>query len=82
MLSSLKDELEKKLIWKHGLFQKHRLLPASVLHDEKGLKMWKGITRLPQYYQTRDEIDLLGENGEELVRSLKDVNTLFDLGCG
>ena len=82
MHNSLKDELNQKLIWKYGPFQRHRLLPASVLHDENGLKMWKEITRLPRYYQTRDEIELLGENGEELVRSLKDVKTLFDLGCG
>ena len=82
MHGSLKSELEQKLLWKYGPFQKHRLLPASVMHDEEGLKMWRGMTRLPQYYQTRDEIELLSQNGEDLVRNLKGVKCLFDLGCG
>jgi uncharacterized SAM-dependent methyltransferase len=82
MHDSLKDELQQKLLWNHGMFQSNRLLPASVLHDERGLKMWRGMTKLPQYYQTRDEIELLGQNREELVKSLKDVGSLFDLGCG
>lgn len=81
MSGSLKTEIEQKFLWKHGQFQDHRLLPASVLHDDKGLKMWRGLTRLPQYYQTRDEIELLQENGPELVKQLG-AHSLLDLGCG
>ena len=57
-------------------------MPASVLHDDKGLNMWRAITTLPHYYQTRDEIDLMKVNGMELVRSLEGVGRLVDLACG
>ena len=32
--------------------------------------MWSKITHLPDYYQTRDEIELLERCGGEIVRSL------------
>lgn len=82
MSGSLTSEVERKFLWKNGQFQQHRLLPASVLHDDKGLKMWRGMTRLPQYYQTRDEIEMLQENGEELVKQIGGSHCLIDLGCG
>jgi hypothetical protein len=77
-----KAEIEQKLLWKWGQFQKNRLLPSSVLHNDGGLKMWGGMTRLPQYYQTKDEIELLHRNGEDLAGSLSMTSTLIDLGCG
>jgi len=82
MCDTLKSELERKFLWKYGRFQKNRLLPASVLHDDKGLDMWRTMTRLPDYYQTRDEIELLKVNGEDIAMSLGDVDILLDLGCG
>jgi len=44
--------------------------------------MWQSINRLPEYYQTRDEIELLKRNGEELAQYLEDGVTLVDLGSG
>jgi len=79
---TLKKELQRKLLWSLGRFQKHRLLPASVLHDDVGLTMWQSINRLPEYYQTRDEIELLKRNGQELAQYLEDGVTLVDLGSG
>jgi len=82
MSGSLRSELDQKLLWKQGQFQAHRLLPASIIHDEKGLKMWRAITRLPDYYQTRDEIQLLRQNGRELAKAMEGRTNLIDLGCG
>jgi hypothetical protein len=79
---TLLEELTKKFLWKEGQFQEDRLLPASVLHDEKGLVMWSTITSMPRYYQTNDEIELLHQNRDELVKSLAGIDTLIDLGCG
>jgi uncharacterized SAM-dependent methyltransferase len=76
------DALETKFLWKHGQTQSDRGLPASVFHDESGLRMWAKITKLKNYYQTRDEIELLKSNGKELARDLGESLTLIDLGCG
>jgi uncharacterized SAM-dependent methyltransferase len=74
--------MERKFLWKNGMFQSYRLMPSSVLHDENGLKMWKVMNRLPDYYQTKDEIELLETNGKELAKRLEDGVTLVDLGSG
>jgi uncharacterized SAM-dependent methyltransferase len=78
----MRSELETKFLWEHGQFQEHRLIPASVLHDDIGLTMWKELNSLPNYYQTRDEIELLEENSGELAEHLTKAWTLIDLGCG
>jgi uncharacterized SAM-dependent methyltransferase len=82
MQMTLQLELEKKFLWKNGKFQRERVMPASVLHDEKGLEMWQLMNRLPGYYQTRDEIELLEKNGKELVEHLENGVALVDLGSG
>ena len=82
MQQTLNVELAKKFLWQHGMFQAERVMPASVLHDEHGLKMWPLMTRLPNYYQTRDEIALLQKHGEDLAKRLEDGVALVDLGCG
>lgn len=82
LVDSMKSELETKLLWKNGRFQNDRLLPASVMHDDVGLKMWRELTHLPNYYQTRDEIELLQQNSGELAEHLVRAWTLIDLGCG
>jgi uncharacterized SAM-dependent methyltransferase len=84
--STIKDallgELNEKLLWKAGRFQEDRLMPASVLHDERGLIMWSTITSMSRYYQTKDEIELLHRNNQDLIKSLVGIETLIDLGCG
>lgn len=82
MVKTLQLELEKKFLWKSGIFQKERVMPSSVLHDEKGLEMWKLMNRLPYYYQTRDEMELLERNSNELADHLEDGVVLVDLGSG
>lgn len=82
LVSSIKSELETKFLWKHGRFQNDRLLPASLMHDDVGLKMWRDITLLPNYYQTGDEIELLQQNSGELAEHLARAWSLIDLGCG
>ena len=44
--------------------------------------MWKDLNCLPNYYQTRDEIELLEVNSAELAGHLTSAWTLIDLGCG
>jgi Histidine-specific methyltransferase, SAM-dependent len=76
------SELETKLLWKQGEFQKDRLLPASVLHNDVGLKMWEQMNRQPSYYQTNDEIVLLEHDSQGIVKYFQKECCLIDLGAG
>jgi uncharacterized SAM-dependent methyltransferase len=80
--SCLLKELQNKLLWHEGPYQKDRLLPASVLHDDAGLQMWAEMNRQPNYYQTNDEIGLLNENSKDLAARIGVGCCLVDLGSG
>ncbi|KAF2663149.1 hypothetical protein BT63DRAFT_128327 [Microthyrium microscopicum] len=79
---TMREELNKKFLLTKSNGSKQRTIPASILHDEHGLRMWAEINRMPDYYQTRDEIALLEQNSKDLARHLKGAYTLIDLGCG
>lgn len=66
-----------------------RLLSSPLLSDAAGLKMWSAITHLPDYYQTRDEIELLTRCGAEIIQTMhlphlpqKTGLMVLDLGAG
>lgn len=50
--------------------------------DDEGLRQWKQINRLPDYYQTRDEVELIEKYAEEIVKRIKPNSVVIDLGCG
>lgn len=57
-----------------------RELPAVWLYDERGSRLFDEITRLPEYYLTRAEREILGGRAEEIAAS--GVRTLVELGSG
>ncbi|KAI9774043.1 MAG: hypothetical protein M1839_001928 [Geoglossum umbratile] len=71
--------LEEKLI---GKAQQQHLLPSALLSDDTGLQLWSQITCLPDYYQTRDEIQLLEQYGAEIAQHFVPGCTIIDLGSG
>ena len=83
---SLRDVLEWKFLLKgkdgESKTNQRRLLPSSFLSDAIGLKMWHEINRLPNYYQTREEIELLDQRGKEIAGRIADGSVLIDIGCG
>lgn len=74
--SLLETMLLKRQRWQQ------RVLPAALLYNDIGMQIWSRITRLPNYYQTRDEIDLLKHHSAEIAEHVVDGCTLFDLGSG
>ncbi|KAB8336716.1 hypothetical protein FH972_021025 [Carpinus fangiana] len=60
----------------------HRVLPSSLLSDDEGLRLWHKINRMPDYYQTSDEVELLEMYGEEIARKIDPNTAMIDLGCG
>lgn len=59
-----------------------RLLPSALLSDDTGLNLWRQVNRLPDYYQTRDEIELLAKFGAQIAKLVPENATLIDLGAG
>ena len=72
--------LNEMLLKRHD--RQQRVLPSALLYDDIGLQIWSRITRLPDYYQTRDEIDLLDHHSAEIATYVLEGCTLLDLGSG
>ncbi|MDX6480109.1 MAG: L-histidine Nalpha-methyltransferase [Gaiellaceae bacterium] len=58
-----------------------RELPASWLYDERGSLLFDEITRLPEYYPTNAEREILAARAAEIAELTKG-RTLVELGAG
>jgi L-histidine N-alpha-methyltransferase len=56
-------------------------LPAVWLYDENGSRLFEQITRLPEYYLTGAEREILTERSPEIAK-LTQAQTLVELGAG
>ncbi len=64
-----------------GLGMRPRELPPKWFYDERGSRLFDAITRLPEYYPTRREREILLTHAEEIAR-LSAASTLVELGSG
>jgi dimethylhistidine N-methyltransferase len=66
-----------------GLSRAPRSLPSKYFYDARGSQLFQWITRLPDYYLTRVEREILERHGEAIVAPLRDRPcTVVDLGAG
>ena len=56
-------------------------LPAVWLYDEAGSKLFEQITRLPEYYLTGAEREILTSSADEIAAATE-ARTLVELGAG
>lgn len=77
-----KTLINENIFWKDGKRHWQRLLPSPLLSDDTGLQLWSQINRLPHYYQTNDEVELLDHYGPEIVQHFAAGSTIVDLGAG
>ncbi|HXT18327.1 MAG TPA: L-histidine N(alpha)-methyltransferase [Gemmatimonadaceae bacterium] len=63
------------------LWRTPRELSPQYFYDERGSRLFEEITRLPEYYLTRAEREILEANAASLVRSVAPC-TLVELGAG
>ncbi|OBI32193.1 L-histidine N(alpha)-methyltransferase [Mycolicibacter terrae] len=66
---------------RHGLRQTPKTLPPKWFYDDTGSELFDQITRLPEYYPTRAEAQILREHSPA-VASLSGADTLVELGSG
>jgi L-histidine Nalpha-methyltransferase len=64
-----------------GLTAPQKALPPVWFYDERGSILFDEITRLPEYYPTRAEREILRRHAPEIV-ALAGASTLVELGSG
>jgi dimethylhistidine N-methyltransferase len=65
-----------------GLGARPLSLSPKYFYDDLGSALFEAITRLPEYYLTRVERDLLATYGREIVAAFDEPLTLVELGSG
>lgn len=64
-----------------GLAANPKTLPPKWFYDARGSELFEQITRLPEYYPTRAEREILGDRAGEIA-STSQAHTLVELGSG
>ena len=64
-----------------GLTQTPKSLPPKWFYDSVGSDLFDQITRLPEYYPTRAEAEILRERSDEIAAA-SGADTLVELGSG
>ncbi len=65
-----------------GLAAPRKAIPARWLYDRRGSELFEQITRIPEYYPTRIESDLLRRHGAEIHRAAAGYDILVEFGSG
>jgi L-histidine N-alpha-methyltransferase len=64
-----------------GLTATPKTLPPKWFYDARGSELFERITRLPEYYPTRTEREILADRADEIA-ALTEAHTLVELGSG
>ena len=84
-IERLLDEADRRAALHDATFwslrERPKELPAVWLYDERGSLLFERITRLPEYYPTRCEREILVENATEIAARTA-ARTLIELGSG
>jgi len=64
-----------------GLTRHPKTLPPKWFYDARGSELFEEITRLPEYYPTRAEREILEERSEEIAAA-SGARTVIELGSG
>ncbi|MEU9093390.1 L-histidine N(alpha)-methyltransferase [Streptomyces sp. NPDC048428] len=65
----------------HGLTRHPKTLPPKWFYDARGSELFEEITRLPEYYPTRAEREILIDRAAEIAAA-SGARTLVELGSG
>ncbi len=65
-----------------GLSQKTKAVPARWLYDDAGSELFEEITRLPEYYPTRAETEILERRGGDFAGLIGRGRAVVEFGSG
>ena len=66
---------------RHGLTAYRKHLPSKYFYDARGSELFEEITRLPEYYLTEAEAEILSEHSDDLMARIQ-PDELVELGSG
>jgi dimethylhistidine N-methyltransferase len=65
-----------------GLAQSQKAIPARWLYDSAGSELFEKITKLPEYYPTRAETQILERKGQEFAEKIGKGRAVVEFGSG
>jgi L-histidine Nalpha-methyltransferase len=65
-----------------GLTARRKHLPCKLFYDQAGSALFEEITRLPEYYPTRTELEILREWSREMIQAAGAPLAVIELGAG
>src|SRR3977135_2850463 len=65
-----------------GVSQQPKRLSPKYFYDVTGSELFEQITRLPEYYPTRTELDILRARGADIQATLPEGAALVEFGAG
>lgn len=65
-----------------GLAQPQKAVPARWFYDDAGSRLFEEITRLPEYYPTRAETEILRARGAEFAALIGPGRAVVEFGSG
>jgi dimethylhistidine N-methyltransferase len=65
-----------------GLSKPKKMLPCRFFYDARGSELFEEITRLPEYYPTRTETQILNAHAGEMVDGFDAGGVLIEFGSG
>ena len=65
-----------------GLTSTPKTLPPKYFYDGLGSRLFEAICRLPEYYLTRSEAEILTTNSDEIAASVEGPVRLIEFGSG
>lgn len=65
-----------------GLSASPKVLPPKYFYDDLGSKLFEAICRLPEYYLTRAESEILSRHAEAIIEAIDGPARLIELGSG
>ena len=79
---SLEDGIRASIVSGLSHTYNEKVLPALLLYNEEGLRLFEQITYQPDYYLTKLEIDILSKYATEIANAIPDGALLLELGAG
>ncbi len=65
-----------------GLSRSPKTLPSKLFYDQRGSELFEEITRLPEYYLTRTELEILRARDNDIANAVGPNTTVVELGAG
>lgn len=79
-LGEVEDEFASSVI--EGLSKTQKSLPCRYFYDARGSALFEDITRLPEYYPTRTEAQILRDHAGDMVATIGKDELLVEFGSG